>query len=65
MKTENRGGKREGAGRPFVGPDKKKVQISVSVSPATREKARAMKAAGVNVNTLLERHINEMAEEWL
>ena len=50
-----RGGKRPNAGRPAIAEHKKRVQLSISVSPETRDWMRwQSKEQGVNMGIILE-----------
>lgn len=49
----NRGGKREGAGRKALSPDLKRVQLSVYIRPETKEK----------LSVLTETHRIKIGEE--
>lgn len=50
-----RGGKRTGAGRPAVAKNEKRVQLSLSVSPKTKEWMQNQSAEqGVTMGTILE-----------
>ena len=50
-----RGGRRAGAGRPQINPDDKRVQLSLSVSPKTKEWMQTQsREQGVTMGTILE-----------
>lgn len=50
-----RGGKRAGAGRPVVAEHEKRVQLSLSVSPKTKEwMQNQSREQGVTMGTILE-----------
>jgi hypothetical protein len=50
-----RGGKRPNAGRPQINPDEKRVQLSLSVSPKTKEWMQDQsREQGVTMGTILE-----------
>lgn len=50
-----RGGKRAGAGRPVVAEHEKRVQLSLSVSPKTKEWMQTQsREQGVTMGTILE-----------
>lgn len=54
------GGKREGAGRKPIDPKEKKVQVSVSVTPKTKEMIKQLRETGYDVNKLFEEYILEI-----
>ena len=62
-----RGGKRAGAGRPAVDQSRKRVQLSLSVSPETRDWMRTQsQEQGVTMGTILEvliDHFNDSCTE--
>ena len=50
-----RGGRRAGAGRPVVAEHEKRVQLSISVSPKTKEWMQTQaRYQGVTMGTILE-----------
>lgn len=50
-----RGGRREGAGRPAIDQTRKRVQMSISVAPETKEWMRTQAAEqGVTMGVILE-----------
>jgi hypothetical protein len=50
-----RGGRREGAGRPAMMEHQKRVQLSISVSPKTKEWMQTQsRYQGVTMGTILE-----------
>jgi hypothetical protein len=50
-----RGGRRAGAGRPVVAEHEKRVQLSLSVSPKTKEWMQTLsREQGVTMGTILE-----------
>jgi hypothetical protein len=50
-----RGGRRAGAGRPVVAEHEKRVQLSLSVSPKTKEWMQSKsREQGVTMGTILE-----------
>ena len=51
----SRGGRREGAGRPFA--DRKRVQIQLYVEPETKEIYRQLRAQGIDVTACIEPQI--------
>lgn len=48
------GGKRPGAGRKPINPKEKKVQVSISVSPDTKDTIRELREKGYDVNKYVE-----------
>ena len=54
------GGRREGAGRKPIDPKEKKVQVSVSVTPKTKEMIKQLRETGHDVNKLFEEYILEI-----
>ena len=54
------GGRREGAGRKPIDPKEKKVQVSVSVTPKTKEMIKQLRETGLDVNKLFEEYILEI-----
>lgn len=54
------GGKRQGAGRKPIDPKEKKVQVSVSVTPKTKEMIKQLRETGLDVNKLFEEYILEI-----
>ena len=54
------GGKRKGAGRKPIDPKEKKVQVSVSVTPKTKEMIKQLRETGLDVNKLFEEYILEI-----
>lgn len=55
------GGKRAGAGRK-ANPDKK-VQMSVTITPRTKERVQILKDSKVNINEHFERMIERLTED--
>lgn len=61
-----RGGKREGAGRPFLDdPRDKKVQVSVTIHPNTKTKINALKKDGIKIGKIFEDAVDEVTRKWL
>ena len=61
-----RGGKREGAGRPFLDdPRDKKVQVSVTIHPNTKIKISALKEHGIKIGKIVDEAVNEVTRRWL
>lgn len=55
------GGKRPGAGRPFLDdPRDKKVQISVTIHPNTKIKINALKEHGIKIGKIVDEAVNEV-----
>ena len=48
------GGKRRGAGRKPIDPKEKRVQVSISVSPDTKDTIRELREKGYDVNKYVE-----------
>ena len=48
------GGKRPGAGRKPIDPKEKRVQVSISVSPDTKDTIRELREKGYDVNKYVE-----------
>ena len=48
------GGRRDGAGRKPINPKDKKVQVSISVSPDTKDTIRELREKGYDVNKYVE-----------
>ena len=48
------GGRRQGAGRKPIDPKEKKVQVSISVSPDTKDTIRELREKGYDVNKYVE-----------
>lgn len=65
MRFNMRGGRRAGAGRPQINPDDKRVQMSLSVSPVTMTRIRAMRKDGVPVTAYIEDFIEDLTSKWL
>ena len=60
------GGKRPGAGRPFLeNPQDKKIQISVSIHPTTKTKINALKKDGIKIGKVFEDAVDEVTRRWL
>lgn len=53
-KIKTRGGSRPGSGRPAVAQDKKRVQISISVSPETKMMVGQMRDKKINVGQVVD-----------
>ena len=55
------GGKRLGAGRPFLDdPQKKKVQISVTIEPCTKEKVCLLRENGIKIGKVVDEAVHEV-----
>lgn len=60
------GGKRPGAGRPFLDdPRDKKVQVSVTIHPNTKTKINALKKDGIKIGKIFEEAVDEVTRKWL
>ena len=60
MKKETRGGRRPGAGRPPVCPKDKRVQLTITVAPLTRDYLQKQaKVKGLPVGRLVEQYVEE------
>lgn len=60
------GGKRPGAGRPFLDdPRDKKIQISVTIHPNTKIKINALKEHGIKIGKIVDEAVNEVTRRWL
>ena len=60
------GGKRPGAGRPFLdNPRDKKVQVSVTIHPNTKIKINALKEHGIKIGKIVDEAVNEVTRRWL
>lgn len=57
-----RGGSRPGSGRPIATPDKKRVQVSISVSPETHRMLQEMRAKGIKVGQVVDEMISQYFE---
>lgn len=55
------GGSRPGAGRKALAPEKKKVQATVTLTPAQLEDMKALRSKGVDVNKAIGREIHRLA----
>jgi predicted DNA-binding protein len=60
----SRGGRREGAGRPVMVAEKKRVQLSLSVAPETKEWLRNQsEELGVTMGRIVELCIESFLDE--
>lgn len=60
-----RGGKRPGAGRPFLeNPRKKRVQMCISVDPNTKIMAEAMRDDGIKIGKIVDQAVMGVCERW-
>lgn len=57
-----RGGAKPGSGRPIVTPDKKRVQVSISVSPETKKMIQEMRSNGIKVGQVVDEMIRQYFE---
>lgn len=60
---ENRGGARPGAGRKAAPEDKKRVQVSISVSPKTKTRVEELRKRGVKVGQVVDELIRQYFED--
>ena len=63
IKTENRGGSRPGSGRKPAVQDKKRIQISISVSPETKRMIDEMRKKKVKVGQVVDELIHQYFED--
>ena len=63
IKTENRGGARPGSGRKTAVQDKKRIQISISVSPETKGMIDEMRKRKVKVGQVVDELIRQYFED--
>lgn len=63
IKTENRGGARPGSGRKPAVQEKKRIQISISVSPETKGMIDEMRKRRVKVGQVVDELIRQYFEE--
>ena len=63
IKTENRGGSRPGSGRRPAVQDKKRIQISISVSPETKRMIDKMRKKKVKVGQVVDELIRQYFED--
>lgn len=59
------GGKRQGSGRPQVKEEKKRVQISISVSPETLKRINELRGEKIKVGQLVDDLIRQYFEDGL
>lgn len=59
----NRGGSRPGAGRKSASIDKKRVQVSISVSPQTKRMIDELRARGLKVGQVVDELIRQYFEQ--
>ena len=64
MAEKTRGGSRPGAGRKALAPEKKKVQATVTLTPAQLEDMKALLSRGVDVNKVIGREIHRLATAY-
>ena len=62
-KTENRGGVRHGSGRKPAVQEKKRIQISISVSPETKRMIDEMRKRKVKVGQVVDELIRQYFED--
>ena len=63
IKTENRGGARPGSGRKPEVQHKKRIQISISVSPETKGRIDEMRKRKVKVGQVVDELIRQYFED--
>lgn len=63
IKTENRGGSRHGSGRKPAVQEKKRIQISISVSPETKGMINEMRKRKVKIGQVVDKLIHEYFED--
>lgn len=63
IKTENRGGSRPGSGRKPAVQEKKRIQISISVSPETKRMIDKMRKKKVKVGQVVDELIRQYFED--
>ena len=63
IKTENRGGSRPGSGRKPAVQEKKRIQISISVSPETKGMVDEMRKRNVKVGQVVDELIRQYFED--
>ena len=63
IKTENRGGSRPGSGRRPAVQDKKRIQISISVSPETKRMIDELRKRRVKVGQVVDELIHQYFED--
>ena len=62
-KIETRGGSRPGSGRKPADPEKKRSQISISVSPETKRMIDEMRKRKVKVGQVVDELIHQYFED--
>ena len=63
LKTENRGGSRPGSGRKPAVQEKKRIQISISVSPETKGIINEMRKRKVKIGQVVDEVIHQYFED--
>lgn len=63
IKTENRGGSRPGSGRKPAVQNRKRIQISISVSPETKGMIDEMRKKKVKVGQVVDELIRQYFED--
>ena len=63
IKTENRGGSRPGSGRKPAVQEKKRIQISISVSPETKTMIQELRRRKVKVGQVVDELIRQYFED--
>ena len=64
MTEKTWGGSRPGAGRKALASEKKKVQATVTLTPAQLEDMKALRSRGVDVNKAIGREIHRLATAY-
>lgn len=61
-KIETRGGSRPGSGRKLAVQEKKRIQISISVSPETKRRISELRGRKVKVGQVMDELIHQYFE---
>lgn len=57
------GGSRPGSGRKSVNQDKKKVQMTITIKPETREMIQELRGRGIKIGSLFDELIRQYFED--
>lgn len=57
------GGSRPGSGRPIADPDKKRVQLTISISPKTRDMIEELRRRKIKVGLVIDELIQKYFED--
>lgn len=57
------GGSRPGCGRKSVSQEKKKVQMTITIKPETRDIIKELKQRGIKIGSLLDELIRQYFED--